>query len=253
MALLEVKEIHKAFGGRGVLNGVSFELEKGEACAIIGSSGEGKTTLLKCINLLTVMDRGEVRLGGSVVVQVSGSDEAARVEMDPVILRRRIGMVFQEWNLWPNMTIKENIALAPRFVKGMSKDEAESLARELSNRVRIGDKIDAYPSNLSGGQKQRAAIARALAMNPDVLMLDEITSALDPVLAAEVLDVMTRLKEDGRTLLLVTHHMDFARAVADRVIFLHGGRVHEAGRSSILVKPQSAELAWFLQQVQRVH
>jgi polar amino acid transport system ATP-binding protein len=253
VALLEVAEIYKSFGERSVLNGISFGLEKGQACAVIGSSGEGKTTLLKCINLLTLMDRGEVRLGGSLVVRVNGGSDAARVEMDPATLRRRIGMVFQEWNLWPNMTIKENIALAPRYVKGMSKSEAESLARDLSIRVKIADKLDAYPGSLSGGQKQRAAIARALAMNPEVLMLDEITSALDPVLAAEVLDVMTKLKGDGRTLLLVTHHMDFARAVADKVIFLHEGRVHEAGPPSILDKPQSPELVWFLQQVRRVH
>jgi ABC-type polar amino acid transport system ATPase subunit len=253
VALLEIDGIYKAFGERSVLNGVSFTLDEGQACAVIGSSGEGKTTLLKCINLLAVIDRGEVRLGGSIVIRADGSRGTVSIAMDPAALRRRIGMVFQEWNLWPNMTIKENIALAPRHVKGMPLSEAEGLAEELSRKVRIADKLDAYPGNLSGGQKQRAAIARALAMNPEVLMLDEVTSALDPVLAAEVLDVMTKLKGDGRTLLVVTHHMDFARAVADKVIFLHEGRVHEEGPPSILDKPQSAELSWFLQQVRRVH
>lgn len=236
-----------------MLDGVSFVVEAGEACAIIGSSGEGKTTLLKCINLLLPLDRGEVRLDGEVVVKKDGDNDSIQITMDPAELRTRVGMVFQEWNLWPNMTVRENIALAPLHVRGLSRSEAESLAVDLSKRVKIAEKLDVYPNSLSGGQKQRAAIARALAMNPEVLMLDEITSALDPVLAAEVLDVMTELKDDGRTLLLVTHHIDFARAVSDRVIFLHGGKVHETGPPEILDEPQTSELRWFLQQVRRVH
>jgi polar amino acid transport system ATP-binding protein len=251
--ILEVREIYKSFGERQILDGVSFSLEEGEACAVIGPSGEGKTTLLKCLNLLTTIDKGEIRFRGKAVVKMLDSNGPLSVEMDPTTLRKHMGMVFQEWNLLPNMTVRENIALAPRYVRGMSKKEAEALAAELSKRVKISDKLDAYPNSLSGGQKQRAAIARALAMDPEVLMLDEITSALDPVLAAEVLDVMTKLKGDGRTLILVTHHIDFARAVSDKVIFLHGGKVHEAGPPSILDEPQSSELKWFLQQVRKVH
>lgn len=247
-----MRDIHKAFGERRILNGVSFAVEKGEACAIIGPSGEGKTTLLRCMNLLMTIDRGEILLDGTVVVKADGVGSVS-VEMDPATLRRRVGMVFQEWNLWPNMTVKENIALAPRYVRGLSKNDAEALAEELSTRVRISEKLEAYPNSLSGGQKQRAAIARALAMNPAVLMLDEVTSALDPVLAAEVLDVMTGLKQDGRTLIVVTHHIDFARAVSNKVIFLHGGKVHETGPSKILDDPQSDELKWFLQQVRKIH
>lgn len=253
MAILEVRDIHKSFGERQILNGVSFSVEDGEACAVIGPSGEGKTTLLKCINLLTSIDKGEIRFADQVVVRSAAENGNVRVEMDPTSLRRRVGMVFQEWNLLPNMTVRENIALAPRYVRGLSKSEAAELATEVSKRVKIAEKLDAYPNSLSGGQKQRAAIARALAMNPEVLMLDEVTSALDPVLAAEVLDVMTDLKKDGRTLIVITHHMDFARAVADKVIYLHHGRVHEIGTSEVLDNPQSAELKWFLQQVRKVH
>jgi polar amino acid transport system ATP-binding protein len=253
VAILEVRDIYKSFGERLILNGVSFSVEEGEACAIIGPSGEGKTTLLKCINLLTSIDKGEICFAGQVVVRSAAENGTVRVEMDPTSLRRRVGMVFQEWNLLPNMTIRENIALAPRYVRGLSKAEARALAADVSKRVKIAEKLDAYPNSLSGGQKQRAAIARALAMNPDVLMLDEVTSALDPVLAAEVLDVMTDLKKDGRTLIVITHHMDFARAVADKVIYLHRGRVHETGTPEMLDNPQSAELKWFLQQVRKVH
>jgi polar amino acid transport system ATP-binding protein len=253
VAILEVRDIYKAFGEKQILNGISFSVEKGEACAIIGSSGEGKTTLLKCLNLLTTIDKGEIRLGGKVVVKAMESSGSLRVEMDPSTLRTRMGMVFQEWNLFPNMTVKENIALAPRYVRGLAKNEAGDLALALSKRVKISDKLESYPNSLSGGQKQRAAIARALAMNPEVLMLDEVTSALDPVLAAEVLDVIIKLKEDRRTLIVVTHHIDFARAASDKVIFLHDGKVHETGPPTVLDNPQTAELKWFLQQVRKGH
>jgi polar amino acid transport system ATP-binding protein len=251
MKLLEANNIHKSFGDRAVLNGVTFGVGSCEACAVIGPSGEGKTTLLKCMNLLAAIDHGEIRFDGKVVITASKGDSVPRVETTPSALRERIGMVFQEWNLWPNMTIRENITLALRSVRGLSRPEAEQIASENCARVRITEKLDTYPHILSGGQKQRAAIARALAMNPDVLMLDEVTSALDPVLAAEVLDVMVQLKGDGRTLIVVTHHIGFARAIADQVLFLHGGRIAEAGPPGILDDPTSAELKWFLGQVRR--
>jgi polar amino acid transport system ATP-binding protein len=252
MTILELRDVHKAWPGRPVLNGISFRLEQGEACTIIGSSGEGKTTLLKCMNLLLPIDRGEIRLSDQVIVHSTGLPGSLQVEMDPATVRRRIGMVFQEWNLWPNMTIRDNIALALRHVNGSSREHAYVLAAESAKRVRITDQLDSYPNALSGGQKQRAAIARALAMNPEILMLDEVTSALDPVLAGEVLDVIGELKRDGRTLIVVTHHIEFARAVSDQVIFLHRGKVHETGSSTILEAPQTGELQWFLQRIRRV-
>lgn len=253
MALLEAIDLHRAFDGRPVLNGVSFEIRPGTATAIIGSSGAGKTTLLRCLNLLTVIDRGEVRFRGSVVVEAHGGESAVTIHVDPPELRRRIGLVFQEWNLWPNKTVRDNITTAPRHVLGLSRSDAEALAVEFCEKVKLSDKLDSYPHTLSGGQKQRAAIARALAMAPEVLMLDEVTSALDPVLAAEVLDVIVQLKRDGLTLLVVTHHMDFARAIADRILFLHEGRVREEGTPAILDSPESSELEWFLKRVRRVH
>lgn len=253
MALLEAIDLYKAFDGRPVLNGLSFKVWPGTATAIIGGSGAGKTTLLRCLNLLTTIDRGEVRFRGSAVIEADGSGPVATIHIDPPTLRRYIGMVFQEWNLWPNKTLRDNLTVAPRHVRGLSKNDAEALAMELCEKVRLTDKLDSYPHTLSGGQKQRAAIARALAMAPEVLMLDEVTSALDPVLAAEVLDVIADLKADGLTLLVVTHHMEFAHAIADRVVFLHGGRVCEEGTAAILDSPHSTELGWFLKRVRRVH
>jgi polar amino acid transport system ATP-binding protein len=252
MPILEVHNIHKALGGVSVLRGVSFNLERGAACAVIGPSGGGKTTLLKCLNLLTTIDCGEIVLDGAVTISARPGTGPV-IATDPPTLRRRIGMVFQEWNLWPNLTIRQNVAAAPRFVLGMTRHEADDLAGHLCERVKIAEKLDSYPHSLSGGQKQRAGIARALAMSPDILMLDEVTSALDPVLAAEVLDVITNLKQDGLTLLVVTHHMEFARAIADRIMFMHNGTVHEAGTADILDNPGTAELAWFLQRLRRAH
>jgi ABC-type polar amino acid transport system ATPase subunit len=249
--MLDVLNIEKAYGARRIINGISFQLRQGEACSVIGSSGEGKTTLLKCLNLLVPIDHGQIWLDGKIIAGDSTAEASSSA--DATDIRRRVGMVFQEWNLWPNLTVRENIALAPRYVRGLSRGEATILAEKLAARVQISDKLDAYPNSLSGGQKQRAAIARALAMDPDVLMLDEITSALDPILAAEVLDVMTELKADGRTLLLVTHHVDFARAVSDKILFLHAGRVWEEGPPEMLDSPQTQELQWFIQRVRKVH
>jgi polar amino acid transport system ATP-binding protein len=252
VVVLSVADLQKSLGGRSILKGVTFTVTEGQACAIIGPSGEGKTTLLKCLNLLTVIDRGEIRFRDKMVVSRT-DDGVLHVGADPYRVRQKIGMVFQEWNLWPNLTVRQNIVLAPQCVHGMNRGEADRLAERLSERVRISEQLDVYPNSLSGGQKQRAAIARALAMSPDILMLDEITSALDPLLAAEVLDVMMQLKADGRTLIIVTHHIEFARAISDKVLFLYGGKVHEAGPSLILDEPRTPEMSNFLRQVRRVH
>jgi polar amino acid transport system ATP-binding protein len=251
--ILQICNVSKTLGGRRVLDGISFALEKGQSCAIIGPSGEGKTTLLKCLNLLVAIDAGEIFLDGALVVRVEEGGRLPYPSMDPVRLRQRIGMVFQEWNLWPNMTVRKNITLALRHVRGLRRREAEQVAEAVCEKVHLREKLDVYPYSLSGGEKQRAAIARALAMDPEILMLDEVTSALDPVLAAEVLQTMLELKQDGRTLVVVTHHIDFARKIADEVLFLHGGRVHEAGPPIVLQQPQTNELASFLRQVRQVH
>ncbi len=251
MSHLSVHNIHKSFGDSPVIAGVSFDLQPGEACVVIGPSGGGKTTLLKCINLLCRIDHGRIEFDGKTIVNADATSSTYTVEMDPSALRTRIGMVFQEWNLWPNKTIRENIALGPICVKGMRKSDAYELAEELGRQVAIAEKMDSFPHSLSGGQKQRAAIARALAMRPELLMLDEVTSALDPVLAAEVLEVMEGLKQQGLTLLVVTHHIDFARAMADQVLFLEGGEVRETGDPGILDEPETEQLAWFLKRVWR--
>jgi polar amino acid transport system ATP-binding protein len=250
--VLEASDLHKDLGGRSVLRGVSFKVAEGSACTIIGPSGEGKTTLLKCLNLLVAIDRGSIRFRDKLIVECANRGDL-RMPGEPAAFRRRVGMVFQEWNLWPNMRVRDNIALAPKLVLGLNKSDATKIAEEMARRVRLTESLDAYPYSLSGGQKQRAAIARALAMKPEILMLDEITSALDPVLAAEVLDVILQLKAEGRTLLIVTHHIEFARAVSDQIIFLHGGRVHEFGTPSILDEPKTPELQRFLQKVRRTH
>lgn len=250
MPILEAIDIWKSFGGRSVLKGVSLGLEAGQVCSVVGPSGGGKSTLLKCLNLLHLIDRGEVWFGGRVAARATA--EAVTVPEDPCTLRRQVGLVFQEWNLWPNRTVRENIAMAPRRVLRMTRQSAQELAERCAEEVGITDKLDAYPHALSGGQKQRAAIARALAMQPSVLMFDEVTSALDPSLAAEVLDVMMVLRGEGRTLLVVTHHIGFARAVSDRVAFLYDGRIHEFGNASILDEPGTPELGEFLRQVRRV-
>jgi polar amino acid transport system ATP-binding protein len=230
---------------------VSFQVNRGEACAIIGASGGGKTTLLKCINLLLTIDRGEIVLDSCSLVKASEGAHGIDVRIQPAIVRQRIGMVFQEWNLWPNMTIRDNICFALYHVRKLSKGDAHEIAEQMLSRVGMQDKLNVYPFSLSGGQKQRAAIARALAMDPEILMLDEVTSALDPILAAEVLEVMTQLKQDGRTLIVVTHHIEFAREVADNVIFLADGKVTEEGSSDILEDPQTQDLARFLRKVRR--
>ena len=218
--LLEVKNLHKAFDKHVVLNDVNTTVRKGDVIAIIGPSGCGKSTFLRSLNMLEMPTGGHVLFHGTDL-----TDKSVNINQ----IREKIGMVFQHFNLFPNMTIRENICLAPVKLKLMTKEEASKKADELLERVGLKDKADTYPAMLSGGQKQRVAIARALAMNPEVMLFDEPTSALDPEMVGEVLDVMKELAEDGMTMVVVTHEMGFAREVADRVIFMDDGIVAAQG------------------------
>ena len=217
---LVLDSVAKAFGGNTVLDRVSLEIGGGEVVTFIGASGSGKTTLLRCVNLLEPIDDGRILLDG---------DEITEIGRDPNPVRRRIGIVFQSFNLFPHMSVRRNVTLALTEVLGKSRDEANGVTENLLRRFGLLDKIDVYPDQLSGGQQQRVAIVRALAMNPEVLLLDEITSALDPELVGEVLDIVRELKGSGITLLIATHEMAFARDISDRVCFLHAGRVAEMG------------------------
>ncbi|WP_426323596.1 amino acid ABC transporter ATP-binding protein [Microbacterium sp. E-13] len=220
MAFLELNAIEKSYGEHRVLRGISLVVERHQVICLIGASGCGKSTLLRCVNGLETISTGDVRLDGEVV---SGEG------VDLNALRRRVGIVFQSYNLFPHMSVLENVTLAPIRVLGLPHAEAERQAHALLERVGLGHKRDAFPDQLSGGQQQRVAIVRALAMNPEVLLLDEITSALDPELVAEVLNIVRDLARDGLTILMATHEMSFAREVADSVAFLHEGVVLEQG------------------------
>lgn len=234
-------DVHKSFGTRSVLQGISIEVAQSEVIAFIGSSGSGKSTLLRCVNLLESIDDGAIFLDG---VDIS----APGLSPDPV--RQRIGMVFQSFNLFPHMTVLQNVSLAPHKVLGQSKKESESHARELITRLGLSDRADGYPDQLSGGQQQRVAIARSLAMNPEVMLLDEITSALDPELVGEVLDVVRELKSNGMTMLLATHEMGFAKEIADRVCFLHEGQILECSSpTEFFNNPTHQRTQQFLQRV----
>ncbi len=245
---LVVADLHKAFGALEVLKGVSLSAQNGDVIAMIGSSGSGKSTLLRCINLLEVPDSGEVYVGGELIRMSAtrhGARPADRRQVDRI--RTRLGMVFQSFNLWSHMTVLENLIEAPVHVLKLPKAEAVERAKRLLAKVGISDKLDAYPAHLSGGQQQRAAIARALAMEPKVMLFDEPTSALDPELVGEVLRVMRQLAEEGRTMLIVTHEMGFAREVASEVIFLHQGRVEEQGPPApVFGAPRSERCRQFL-------
>ena len=218
--MIDVKNLHKSFGNHEVLKGVNEHIEKGEKVVVIGPSGSGKSTFLRCLNLL------EEPTGGEIIFE--GQNITAK-DTDINLVRRRMGMVFQQFNLFPHLTVRENIKLAPVQLKIMSDAEADKRALELLARVGLPDKADSYPAQLSGGQQQRIAIARALAMNPDVMLFDEPTSALDPEMVQEVLDVMIELAQEDITMICVTHEMGFARQVADRVIFMEDGRILEEG------------------------
>lgn len=221
--VLSVREVVKRYGTNTVLDGISLDVHEHEVVTVIGSSGSGKSTLLRCVNLLEELDDGQVLLDG-----VDVSDPRADVD----VARRGMGIVFQAFNLFPHMSVLDNITLAPRVVHGVPRDQAEQNARDLLERVGLAGRAGSYPEQLSGGQQQRVAIARALAYSPRLLLLDEITSALDPELVGEVLALVRELAEAGRTILMATHEMGFARQVADRVVFLDGGRLVESGRPS---------------------
>ena len=236
--VVELLGVEKSFGRLKVLDGVSLAVGKGELVAIIGRSGSGKSTLLRCINGLERIDAGSIRVGPHTV----GRDAAALRR-----LRQDVGIVFQGYNLFPHLTVEKNITLAPRLVKRASDRDARSMAHEVLTRVGLRDKADAFPDQLSGGQQQRVAIARSLAMRPEVMLFDEVTSALDPELTGEVLKVMEDLARSGMTMILVTHEMAFARSVATTVVFMHQGKIWESGDAATLfAAPQTAELRQFI-------
>jgi ABC-type histidine transport system ATPase subunit len=246
---LVVEDLHKRFGEVEVLKGVSLSARDGDVIAMIGSSGSGKSTFLRCINLLETPDSGRVSVGGELIRMRPTKHGHAVPEDSKQVdrIRSRLGMVFQSFNLWSHMTVLENVMEAPVHVLKVPKAEAKERAVALLNKVGIGDKGDYYPAHLSGGQQQRAAIARALAMEPQVMLFDEPTSALDPELVGEVLKVMRQLADEGRTMIVVTHEMGFAREVATDVLFLHQGRVEEQGPPAKLFKnPDSERCRQFL-------
>ena len=239
--MIDVKNLHKSFGNHEVLKGVNEHIEKGEKVVVIGPSGSGKSTFLRCLNLL------EEPTGGEIIFE--GQNITAK-DTDINLVRRRMGMVFQQFNLFPHLTVRENIKLAPVKLKVMTDEEADKRALELLARVGLPDKADSYPAQLSGGQQQRIAIARALAMNPDVMLFDEPTSALDPEMVGEVLEIMKELADDGMTMVVVTHEMGFAREVADRVMFVDEGRVKEQGTpEEFFANPKDERLKEFLSKV----
>jgi polar amino acid transport system ATP-binding protein len=237
--IVRITALRKSYGANEVLKGIDLDVKRGEVIAIIGKSGSGKSTLLRCINGLEVFQEGSLTVDGKQLLH-----ESAMAMRE---LRQRVGMIFQSFNLFPHLSAGRNVMLAPMLVKQRVKLQAASQARKLLARVGLEEKFDAMPDQLSGGQQQRVAIARALAMEPAVLLCDEITSALDPELVGEVLRVVESLAEEGMTLMMVTHEMGFARKVSDRVIFMHQGRVHEMGPPERLFgNPQTPELQQFL-------
>ena len=237
MTVVALRNVKKSFGSLQVLHDVSFTVNKGEVITIIGRSGSGKSTALRCIDRLEKIDSGEIEVCGHKV-----NDPGVNLRQ----LRQDVGIVFQSYNLFPHLTIVENITLAPRTVKKLNKATAFDLAQKALSQVGLAEKADNYPEQLSGGQQQRAAIARSLAMQPQVMLFDEVTSALDPELTGEVLRAIEGLAAEGMTMIMVTHEMSFARKIADKVIFMHQGRVREEGPSDILVNPSTPELKQFI-------
>ncbi|MFN8020270.1 MAG: amino acid ABC transporter ATP-binding protein [Acidimicrobiales bacterium] len=241
MTLLSYRQVRKSFGTRVVLDSIDLDVRRGEVITLIGASGSGKSTLLRCTNLLEPIDDGEIWFDGTDISEPG-------LRPDPV--RRRIGMVFQSFNLFPHMSVLENVTLAPRKVLGRPKGEAEERAMTMLTRFGLAEKARDYPDRCSGGQQQRVAIVRALQMEPEVMLLDEITSALDPELVGEVLEVVRGLRGQGMTMLLATHEMSFAREISDQVCFLKDGRIHEQGSpEQIFTMPARAETRDFLARV----
>ena len=236
-AVVSLSNVHKQFGSLKVLDGVSFEVGRGEVAAIIGQSGSGKSTVLRCINALETIQQGTIDVCGHALHDASLNRRALHLD---------VGIVFQSYNLFPHLTVEQNIMLAPVSVKSIPKKQARELAREVLTRVGMEAKAENYPEQLSGGQQQRVAIARSLAMSPKLMLFDEVTSALDPQLTGEVLRVMEDLARGGMTMILVTHEMAFARKVASKVIYMHQGKVWETGSGDMLDQPKTAELRNFV-------
>ena len=239
--MIDVKNLHKYFGSLEVLKGIDCHIDKGECVCVIGPSGSGKSTFLRCLNLLETPTKGDI---------VIDDMHLTEKDFDVDAMRKRVGMVFQHFNLFPHLTILENVTLAPIRHKMMTEEQAKEKAMELLNRVGVGDKADNYPAQLSGGQKQRVAIARSLALSPEVMLFDEPTSALDPEMVGEVLEVMKQLSQEGMTMVVVTHEMGFAREVANRVFFMDGGGILEEGTpEQIFDHPQEERTKAFLSKV----
>lgn len=248
MAMLEVNDIRKKFGKTEVLKGISFSLEKGEVLSIIGSSGSGKTTLLRCLNFLETAEKGTISVNDEIIFEGSSGKKISDTEIRN--RRLKFGLVFQSFNLFPQYTALENVMLAPKLAKIAPIDVIESEAHSLLARVGLRDKMDNYPCQLSGGQQQRVAIARALAMKPEILCFDEPTSALDPELTGEVLNVIKSLKDADSTMIVVTHEMEFAKNVSDRIIFMADGVIEEEGKAHELFNnPKSEKLQNFLSNI----
>jgi polar amino acid transport system ATP-binding protein len=245
-AMLRLEGIHKRFGELAVLRGIDLQVQRGEVVCILGASGSGKSTLLRCVNLLEPPEEGEIFLEGHDICKGPGSGTGEQSwELD--FVRQRVGMVFQQFNLFPHKTVLQNVALAPQQVLGKTHADSESKAKDLLERVGLGDKLSQYPERLSGGQQQRVAIARALAMEPHVMLFDEVTSALDPELVKEVLDTMRELAAEGMTMLVVTHEMGFAREVGDQVVFMDEGVIVEQGKpADVLDSPREERTKRFL-------
>jgi len=238
VSLIVIENVKKSYGSNSVLNGIDLEINAGEVIAIIGKSGSGKSTLLRCINGLETIDEGSISVSD---VPLGCSERELRE------LRLRIGMIFQQFNLFPHLSVGRNVMISPMIVKGVKERQAQELAQQNLVRVGLAEKFDSYPDQLSGGQQQRVAIARALSMQPQALLCDEITSALDPELVNEVLSVVRKLATEGMTLVMVTHEMRFAREVCDRVVFMHRGKIHEIGPpEEFFSKPKTPELQQFL-------
>jgi polar amino acid transport system ATP-binding protein len=239
--MISLNDVHKSFGGLEVLKGISFDVMKGEVICIIGPSGSGKSTLIRCINALIPIDRGSIKVEGR---------EVHDPQLDKLELRKKVGMVFQQYNLFPHKTALQNVMMAPIHVLKQDKAEVEQRARRLIGKVRLQGKEDSYPVELSGGQQQRVAIARSLAMNPDVMLFDEPTSALDPEMVGEVLELMKELAEDGMTMVVVTHEMGFAKEVATRVLFIDEGIIKEQNEpKAFFDHPQHPRLKEFLSKI----